>query len=105
MSLNCPLRQPKIFLGHIAWYYERKRCDIIPAMSQQHIPASVDKSVAIADVPVKITFLHGDETLQEYEDIIDLKFDTKTAAGRELGKRMAILTMREGLSTEEALFK
>ena len=59
----------------------------------------------IADVPIKITFLHGDETLQEYEDIIDRKFDTKTAAGRALGKRVAILTMREGLSTKEALFK
>ena len=88
-----------------------KRRDIILLMpkqhakNQQHIPESIDKSVAIADVPVKITFLHGDEKLQEYEDIIDLTFDTKTAAGKELGKRMAILTMREGLATEEALFK
>jgi hypothetical protein len=69
-----------------------------------HIPAHGDKSIAIADVPVKISFIHGDETLQEYEDIIDLPFDTKTAAGQELGKRLAILTMRDGHATEEALF-
>src|SRR5690349_2387898 len=88
-----------------------ERRDIIPSMtkqsakSQRHIPSNVDKSVAIADVPVKITFLHGDETLQEYEDVIDLKFDTNPTSGREIGKRMAILTMREGYSTENALFK
>jgi hypothetical protein len=53
---------------------------------------------------VKIVCLHGDETLREYDAVIDLPFDTKTATGQEIGKRMAILTMREGLSTEEVLF-
>jgi hypothetical protein len=70
-----------------------------------NFPSNVDTSVMIADVPVKITFLHGDETLQEYEDVIDLKFDTKTPAGRELGKRLGYLKMQEGHTTESALFK
>jgi hypothetical protein len=70
-----------------------------------NFPSNVDETVFIADVPVKITFMLGDETLQEYEDVIDLTFDTKTPAGRELGKRMGMLKMQDGHTTESALFK
>jgi hypothetical protein len=67
------------------------------------IPSNVDTSVAIADVPVKIRFLHGDETLQEYEDVINVEFDTKTSKGIACGRRLLILKM-QGYSTEEAIF-
>src|SRR3954467_12170931 len=110
MSLTCPLRPKEIFLVHIAWYDERKRCDIIPAMADTHVrkkpqfPANVDSSVVIADVPVKIAFMHGDIMLGEFEDVIALAFTQKTEKGRQVAKRLSILTVLDGLSTENALY-
>jgi hypothetical protein len=63
----------------------------------------VDADIAIADVPVKITFYHGDELLDEYDDIIDLEFNRNSEKGGILGLWLGEL-YRKGLSTEDALF-
>src|SRR3954452_22131913 len=70
----------------------------------RQIPPSVDTSIAIADVPVKIAFIQGDVTLNAYEDVIAVAFTPKTAAGREFAKRMSIQTVLDGQTTESALF-
>src|SRR3954453_4564014 len=67
------------------------------------LPANVDASIAIADVPVKINFYHGDELLDEYEDIIDLEFNHRLEKGGVLGLWMGEL-YQKGMSTEDALF-
>jgi hypothetical protein len=63
----------------------------------------VDMEIAIADVPVKISFYHGDELLDEYDDVIDLEFDHRLEKGGVLGLWMSEL-YRKGLATEDALF-
>jgi hypothetical protein len=67
------------------------------------LPPNVDADIAIADVPVKIGFYYGNELFNEYDEVIDLEFNTKTEAGMALGIRMGEL-YRKGLKTEEALF-
>jgi hypothetical protein len=67
------------------------------------LPPNVDAAVAIADVPVKISFYHGDELLDEYDDVIDLEFDQRLEKGGVLGLWMSEL-YRKGLATEDALF-
>jgi hypothetical protein len=58
----------------------------------------------VADVPVKIAFMHGDETLGEYEDTINLTRTKKTAEGRQREKRLRILTTLDGQPLEGALY-
>jgi hypothetical protein len=41
------------------------------------LPPNVDADVAIADVPVKISLYHGEELLDEYEDVVNLEFKMK----------------------------
>ena len=57
-----------------------------------------------ANVPVKIAFMHGDETLGEYEDTINLTLTQKTAEGRQRTKRLSKLTTLDGQPLEGALF-
>jgi hypothetical protein len=66
-------------------------------------PPNVDATIMIADVPVKICFTHGEETINEYEEVIDVVFDYKTAEGMAYDRKMQILNA-QGLSTEDALF-
>jgi hypothetical protein len=66
-------------------------------------PPNVNTNIMIADVPVKINFMHGDETLKEYEEVIDVVFDYNTAQGVAYGKRMQLLKA-QGHSTESTLF-
>jgi hypothetical protein len=60
--------------------------------------------LVIADVPVKITFLHGESLLQEYTDIIPVAFDPHTAEGNKNSSIMQKLR-KEGLTTESAVFE
>ena len=58
----------------------------------------------VADVPVSISFIHGEELLDEYEDIISVEFNNNTPEGRmNLGK-INLLRFDQRLSTESALF-
>jgi hypothetical protein len=66
-------------------------------------PPNVDATIMIADVPVKISFTHGEETINEYEEVIDLEFDRRLEKGGMLGNWIAEL-YQKGLSTEDALF-
>jgi hypothetical protein len=70
---------------------------------RRQIRRNVDISIMIADVPVKIRFIHEDETLGEYEEVIDVVFDYMTVEGIAYGRRMQILKAH-GLSTENAIF-
>jgi hypothetical protein len=58
----------------------------------------------IADVPVTISIVHGVETLQEYEEVIDLEFTPQTPEGRTNVRRFHLLKEEQGLTTESALF-
>jgi hypothetical protein len=67
------------------------------------LPPNVDADIAIADVPVKISLYHGDELLDEYDDIIDLEFNRRVEKGGVLGMWIGEL-YQKGMSTEDALF-
>jgi hypothetical protein len=67
------------------------------------LPSNVYADIAIADVPVKIGFYHGDQLLDEYDDVIDLEFNRGLENGGGLAARMGEL-YRKGYSTEDALF-
>jgi hypothetical protein len=69
----------------------------------RQIPPSVDTSVTITDVPVKISIYHGEKLLNEYADIIDLEFSRELKNGGVLGSWMDELC-KQGLSTGDALF-
>jgi hypothetical protein len=77
-----------------------------PQKHQKHSrkPAQTDAELMIADVPVLIHISHGEEVLQEYEDVIDLEFTTQTPEGRANMGKMYELQVKQGLSTESALF-
>jgi hypothetical protein len=60
--------------------------------------------LVIADVPVKITFLHGEILLKEYADVIPVAFDPQTSEGNENAYMMHKLR-KEGLTTESAIFE
>src|SRR3954452_8799395 len=62
-----------------------------------------DKDVVVADVPVKICFIHGGDTIDEYEDVIDLEFTAQTQEGRTNLAKMHYLQSEKKLPTEEAL--
>ncbi len=74
--------------------------------SQKHLvkPTRHDTDLMIADVPVVISISHGEETLEEYEDVIDLEFTPHTPEGRTNFRRFHLLKGENGLSTESALF-
>ena len=74
--------------------------------SQKHLvkPTRHDTDLMIADVPVVISFVHSEETLEEYEDVIDLEFTPHTPEGRTNFRRFHLLKGENGLSTESALF-
>ena len=63
-----------------------------------------DTDLMIADVPVVISISHGEETLEEYEDVIDLEFTPHTLEGRTNFRRFHLLKDAKRLSTESALF-
>ncbi len=67
-------------------------------------PAKTDTDLMIADVPVVISIVHGEETLEEYEDVIDVEFTPHTPDGRTNFRRFHLLKEVKRLSTESALF-
>jgi hypothetical protein len=67
-------------------------------------PAQTNTDLMIADVPVVISISHGEETLAEYEEVIDLEFSPQTLDGRTNMRRFSLLKEAKGLSTESALF-
>src|SRR4051812_25497817 len=69
-----------------------------------NFPPNGDTSMMVADVPVKIAFMHGGETRGEYEDSITLTLTQKTAEGRQRAKRLSKLTTVDGQPLDGALF-
>src|SRR5256885_337861 len=66
---------------------------------QQLLNEDLDPRCAIiAQVPVLVTLTDGDETIHEFDTVIDLTFTDATPAGRKLTKRMSVLMLKEGLS-------
>src|ERR1700730_17920014 len=61
-------------------------------------------SMAIANVPVKISIWHGKTKLEEYEDEIALEFSDTTPEGKRNIRHCLYLTIEKGLSTEGAIF-
>jgi len=58
----------------------------------------------IANVPVIITISHNENILQEYEEVIDIKFTQNTPEGKTNMRNMYLLKEKEGFSIETALF-
>jgi hypothetical protein len=74
------------------------------AKRKKHEKAATPLETAIADVPATISFRHGDELIDEYEDSVDIEFNNNTADGKAMIYRMHELRL-QGFSTEDALFK
>ncbi|MDQ3829290.1 MAG: hypothetical protein M3361_08270, partial [Candidatus Tectomicrobia bacterium] len=62
-------------------------------------PTQHNTDLMIADVPVVISIVHGEETLEEYEDVIDLEFTPHTPEGRTNFRRFHLLKDAKRLST------
>ncbi len=58
----------------------------------------------IANVPVVIRILHGEQVIDEYEEVIDLGFTPKTSEGRENIAKVNYLRVEKDLSTDDAIF-
>jgi hypothetical protein len=65
-------------------------------------PENIDH--VVADVPVIICISHGEDILQEYEEVIDIEFNINTPEGRESMGKFYYLQREQRFSTEEALF-
>jgi hypothetical protein len=71
---------------------------------QRPTPPHDTTDLMLADVPVKISFVHNNKTLKEYDEVIDIEFTPNTAEGRTNMRRFILLKEQKGLSTESALF-
>jgi hypothetical protein len=48
--------------------------------------------------------MHGEETIQEYDEVIDIEFTPQTPEGSTNMRRLYLLAEEKGYSREEAIF-
>src|SRR4051794_38719264 len=71
---------------------------------QSSKPKSKDIDHVVADVPVIISISHGEDIIEEYEEVIDIEFNKNTPEGRDNASKFYYLQLGQGHSTETALF-